>query len=409
MKGKLSISELFFYIPYILWSIIYILEDTLYIYKFDVHEIMKLVRIISFTILVLKIFYDNLYSIKILLKFLLVGLLLMVIVFFSGQTLLLDTFLFIFCARNILFKDIIKITLIIHIFMIIFIILSNYFGIIQDVNVWYRDDGIIRYALGYNYCTLVAQYYFHIILMFIVLKDGKKLKLIETILILIINYIIYIYTDTRAVFFLICILIPLTYIISFFDKPLKNGIISKLLFKYCFPISALISIIGSINYDKSNIIYLVLNKLFSGRLDLGLKGYEQFGISWFGQKIQWITGAGSYDTYNYVDSSYLKIALNYGIILLIILCIVFVFIGKFAIENNKKYFCLVLMFLAVHSITDPQLIELRYNPFLLTFSVFFISNFKISLFEKTKLIKYHNKLNINNKKLVDYNLQKEIQ
>ena len=91
---------------------------------------------------------------------------------------------------------------------------------------------------------------------------------------------------------------------------------------------------------------------------------------------------GFIDTYNYVDCAYLNILINYGVIVLLILCIGFMFIGKGVKEKNT---CIVIIFLAIHSITDPQLIELMYNPFLLLLGEFL--RYRIKINKKRKRIK----------------------
>lgn len=390
MKTKLTVSELLFYLAYIIWIVAAILQQTRYVDMLNIIVAMRAIRIVVYSLLISKIIYNNSYSIKSIFMFGTIGFILIIVTFYSDKLMLLDTFLFIYCARNLSIRQIIKVTLFIQVILMLFIILSSCSGIIQN-DLWYREDGKIRYGLGYNYCTFAANYYFHMVLMYIYLKEEKKLKLKEVIVILCINYIIYIFTDTRAVFYLICGMIILAYNIRFFKSSLKNGIINKLAFKYCVPISAMVSIFGSINYNSSNIIYVTLNHLLSGRLKLGRTAYEEFGVSLFGQKIGWVTGRagierGFDEIYNYVDSSYLNIALSYGLIVIILLCVGFVFIGKRAIENNDKYFCLVLMFLAIHSMTDPQLIELKYNPFILTFGMFFNVSLKKLHFKKLKIM-----------------------
>lgn len=379
MKNKVTISKLFFYVAYIIWMITYILNQTYYREVLSLDIVCKIVRIIVYTILFIKVLYDNIYNAKTMFAIIFIALLL-VISFNSGISILIDIFLFIYSVRNLNIRNVIKLTLFIQIFMMGFIIISSYYGIIVN-DIWYRDDGGIRYGLGYTYCTFIANYYFHIILMYLYLKDEREFTIWEVIIILFINYIIYTMTDTRAVFYLISLTSILAYSINFLKNPLKNGMFNKLIFKYCFPISAIFSIVISINYNISNPVYVELNKLLSGRLALGKNAYEIFNISLLGQKINWITGRvgierSFYEVYNFVDSSYLNIAINYGIIILALICIGFVLVGKYAIENNKKYICLLLLVLAIHSISDPQLIQLEYHPFLLTFGIFFKSSFK---------------------------------
>lgn len=378
MNKKISISEILFYIPYIIWLILCILQQTYYRNELNLNLFFNIVNIILYIFLFFKILIEDKYSFKSLIAFLVMCLLFFVKIN-SKVPFLIDTFLLIYSARNINVREIIKVTFFIEIFMIIFIILSSYLGIIKN-DIWYRDNLSIRYGLGYVYTTFLANYYFHIVLMYLYLKNNYKFKITEGIIIIFLNYIIYKYTDTKAVYYLINLIVVFALVLNLKKKSIKEYKIFSFFIKYCFPISALISIFASINFNQYNQIYYFFNNILTDRLILGHTAFNNYGIKLFGQQIVWTVGRSGIDrpsdsVYNFVDCAYLNIALAYGIIILIFLCLGFVLIGKIAIKNNDKYLCLVLIFLAIHSITDPQLIELRYNPFLFMFGVFFFKNY----------------------------------
>lgn len=374
MNKKISISEILFYIPYSLWLICSILEQTYYREKINIAILVEVVRILLYFVLFLKILYENKFSYKSLIAFFIM-IFLGIITINSYGSILIDTFLIIYSSRNLDCRKIISVTFKIEIFMLIFIVISSLIGLIKN-DIWYRNNSMLRYGLGYVYSTFIANYYFHIVLIYLYLKKNKKFKIMESIVILLINYLIYLLTDTRAAYYLIILVVITSFGLNFIKKDLRKLRTFSFLTKYCFPISASLSIITIINYNPYNRIYFFINEALTGRLRLGYSAYNEYGIKLLGQKIAWVVGRAGIDrpsdsVYNFVDCSYLNIALVYGIIILILLCIGFIFIGKRAIEENDKYLCLVLVFLAIHSITDPQLIELRYNPFLIMFGLFF--------------------------------------
>lgn len=377
MNKSISISKLLFYIAYIGWVTIKVLNFTFYRDIDILQKIFDVLYMIIYIMLIFKILYDNKYSINTIKWVILCGLV-FIISINSNSKILLEVMIFIYAARNIRFRDIVKVSLILHCVLMGFIILSSMLGIIKN-DIWIRDNGLIRYGLGYTYCTFSSNFYYHIVLMYVFLKDKIDFKIIDTSIILIINQIFYILTDTKAVYYLIILLMILLWYIKFNKNIIRVNIMNKLVFKYCFVISALISIVSSIYYNSSNIVYVILNKIFTDRLVLGNIVYKEYGIPLFGQNVQWITGRAGIDrasdsVYRFVDSSYLNIAINFGIIILILICIGFTIICKKALEDNKKSICIALLFLAIHSISDPQLLQPQYHPFLLIFSMFFSSN-----------------------------------
>ena len=113
-----------------------------------------------------------------------------------------------------------------------------------------------------------------------------------------------------------------------------------------------------------------LNDMLTGRLYLGNAAINQFGINLFGTEIEWILSDDSnkLTDYLYVDSSYVNALLTYGPAVLALI------IASFSVLIYRKHatgqyqFTIVLLLLAVHSFSDPQLMELRFDPFLMLLS-----------------------------------------
>lgn len=379
MKVKITKSTLLFYISYIIWISMYILKATYFNENEILQVVFRLAGIPMYSLLIFKLILDNKYSLKTIIASV-IFFILLIVSRNSHSRVLLETMLFIYSARNIDFKDIIKVTLFVQVTLMTITVISSLTGIIKN-EVWYREDGTGRYALGYTYCTHIANFFYHIVLIYVYLKDKKKFSIFSVLTILVLNKLIYNITDTKAVYYLIIILIIISYLSNYCKINIKDNIFNKIVFKYCFALSAIISIVLSINYNPSNQLYNFLNTSLSGRLRLGNIGYQEYGISLLGQSITWVTGRQgierAYDSvYNFVDSSYMNIAINYGIVVLILVCIGYVIIIKKLLEEKNIRGCIALLFLALHSITDPQLLLLQYNPFLLLFGSLFYEKYK---------------------------------
>ena len=125
----------------------------------------------------------------------------------------------------------------------------------------------------------------------------------------------------------------------------------------------------SIKYDQSIQWMEKFNKLISGRLGLGKRGYLNYDIQLLGQKIQWVGGEPEDVTiYNYVDSSYMQMLLNFGPIILALILIGLILIGIFIAIRKDTYFLLVFAIFIVHSTFDPQVAWIGYNSFLMAYS-----------------------------------------
>jgi len=379
-----------FCFAYAIWLIASIIFKVSMFSQILPHIIYTFVRIITLSILIIRELWVKKYSRVEFLGIAIIGLL-FIIAIRSDTMILIDIILFIFCARNVSFEKIIKLTFFIQVVLMIFIVGSSFTGIIEN-RIYLRSDGQMRWSLGYTYTTFPSQLYFYMTLMYVYIKK-ESIKIWNVIFIILIGSFFYIQTDTKSPFYLVILFSIMAYLLKFSNQGMKNNIGNRILFKYCIPIAALIMILASIYYSPSNELLLFINTLLSKRLTLGNRAVFQYGFSTLGQPIQWIGNTIKYSNisavYNYVDSSYLQIALNQGVILLTLICVGFVLIGRKAITTGNKYLCLVILAISVHSAFDPQLFNLCYNPFILALGYIFNKNF---IKGKNYVKKYNKKL-----------------
>ena len=68
-------------------------------------------------------------------------------------------------------------------------------------------------------------------------------------------------------------------------------------------------------------------------------------------------------TYNYVDSSYLQLLIEFGILFLILVLIIYIALMIRARYHHDYYLIAVLAFLLVFAMTEPRLLNLMYTSF----------------------------------------------
>ena len=110
-----------------------------------------------------------------------------------------------------------------------------------------------------------------------------------------------------------------------------------------------------------------LNSLLSTRLQLGKKAVDVYGMRPWGQWIKLFNNAEGKDAsfYFYIDSSYVQLAVMYGLVLLGLVLLAFLLISCRAWSQKEWIFLWILVIAAVHGVMEQHLVELPYCPFIL--------------------------------------------
>lgn len=275
-------------------------------------------------------------------------------------------------AKDISFKKIVHVYLLVEISIVGLAILSALFGVIVNLK-YITNTGNIRQSFGIVYTTDFASHIFYIILTLFYLM-GTKLKWYHYITVIAISWIIYKCCQTR----LDCIsmlLIVLLFgigncITQNSNVPVNVTLLWNALWKWIspwiIPLFATISFIITLSYKKESSFWDMLNKIVSQRLSLGLQAIQDYGFTLWGQTID-MHGAGSSTIgskdYFFIDCSYILVCLRYGLVAFLLLMIVYSII---CIKNrNDLYFLYAITLLAVNCVIAHHILELEYHPFAL--------------------------------------------
>lgn len=361
--------------------IMYLAELLLFASMFGEMDSLKsgfaLVRNFCYVLVCLKILIDFFYgefSKKEILVNIIGTLFLIIITKTTGNKSMLIYWIFIVAAHDIELKKIVMTAIGVHLFCMVVIIGSSVFGVIEDRIYMERADRA-RASLGYQYTTDVSNYFFHIILMYVYLKEEKISW--ESIGVLgLTNLLLFKFTNTKSAFFLGCLVLASALLLKVFRILRKNYRIYRWGAVLSMPVLSGLIICLSLFY-RSQVDWMAkINNIINSRLELGYTAYKTYGLQLFGQRIQWIGGSNRFsetqEIYNYVDSSYVQILLNYGILFFFIVCAIFIILAIKAGKRNDIYFMFVLVVVALHSVLDPQLLWLGYNPFVMCY--FYIHN-----------------------------------
>ena len=281
--------------------------------------------------------------------------------------------IFVLGARNVNFKRIIKIYLYIGLVLLAFVVLSAMAGLIR--NLVYRRDmtNIIRQSFGIAYPTDFAAHVLYLILAYAYLKFGK-IKWYDYVVFLAAAGFLVKFSDARLSDYAIILAIPVLWI---GQRAQKDHLLSRFIasFYWAVPIvSAYLVIIASYFFRPSSHFLNKINNASSGRLYLGHKAISEYGFSMFGKQIVehgWGGANGlkmsqsSPSNYFFVDSSFLRMTILYGIIMAIIILLAMTKISWDSFQKESFALASIIVIVSVSAMVEQRLLDLAYDPFLI--------------------------------------------
>ena len=271
---------------------------------------------------------------------------------------------FVYSARNVNTTTIVKISYRISLVLLIFIIVSSYLGWITNYITY--DGGREREYVGFRYSLFGPAILCNIIFLKVYLeKDNIKWR---TLMFLIIgNYALYEFTDSRLTFGLGMLLLILTILIKLFSK-FKRVLMNQILIG-SYVVSGLLSLYFTIGYNHLSEWHSNINEFLGGRLSLGYSTLKYYGYGLLGKRIT-LVGNGldvdgyiTTETYDYVDNLYIQLLLKLGLLFLVIFILGMTIVMWRVYRLNDIYLYIIFSLLALHGIIDDLMILPQYNSF----------------------------------------------
>lgn len=347
---------------------------------------LRLISYISIPLLLYKIFIiDKMAKKELIATILLLGI--SVIIWRSTQN---SDFLFIFPllfgAKNIEFKKIVKWYLNFNFILIVSVMIIALLKIIPNL-IYYSSHRPTRYSLGMVFPSNIAAFFLFMSLAYCYLKFNH-LKFWDYAIIFVVGCIGMKLTNTRLDFLSTILIIPIMIIAQ---RAYRGNFYSKVIasfFWMAVPITGWLVLTGSFFYTPHNSILRKLNSLSSGRLVLGYNAFQRFKPNLFGRSIKEYSYAGVSGhkfannfgqvnhNYFYIDSSYLRMLLLWGIIAFIIIIICYSVIAVRSTAQRTYILSAIILIISLNLMFEPHVIQIIYNPFLL--SLFAIENYTIN-------------------------------
>lgn len=274
----------------------------------------------------------------------------------------LSAMMFIVSARDIDFSKILQTFIVTILALFAITIGGNKIGLIGSI--FSTQNGRMRNSLGFSYVSFPSQFAFFLTAAYLVWRK-RKISYIELLFLLWLD--LYIYKNALTTSPFVLSLVMIIYVAV--TKVLNKDIVVK--FSFTRVLATLTFVIAPtllwwLCFKAPLGIFLMIDKFVNNRLRLSVDGIENFGISLFGQKVQFITldSVGRFSAnYNYIDSSYFQNLVVNGLIFTGLILLLFTYVSYKSVYYRNDVLTIVLVILSIHAMFDPQLIILWYSPF----------------------------------------------
>jgi len=196
------------------------------------------------------------------------------------------------------------------------------------------------------------------------------------------GYLVYAVTDARTSYLLVIAvsLVALIFAKTNLDKLLDY--ISVKVYYVCITVLSIGILSCGYFYREDSAFSVKIDSILNNRVRLMNEAFNKYGVSLFGENIQWVGFGGQTNTqavenaYNFVDCAYAKMLFDHGLIFAILVCVGYAFMYKYAVQKKDYILILAVTMVLVVSIMEPRLISIEMNPFVLLLGLFFVKENK---------------------------------
>lgn len=287
----------------------------------------------------------------------------------SSYSVLLDYALCCAFAVDIDFSKIVKLYVKESVVITFVTISAACLGLIETYTYYRKDTGYIRMSLGFIYPTNFAAHIFFI-MCGIAYISYSKFNMKYVMGYSVIAYITFKLTNSRGPSAMIVFLAIIVYMYKRMEKKNKT-LIPKVILKYSSIICAIVTLVIIHYYDKNNSAWEFVNKFTTNRLEFAKSIMMNNKITLFGQYIeQRGDGNGGRlagEPYTYIDLSFQRILLMYGLVLFVFILIYSLLLNKKALKNNNAIISVLLFVISIYSLTAQHYFDFSYNFILLAY------------------------------------------
>lgn len=270
-------------------------------------------------------------------------------------------------AKDVDFDKILKVYLVIGITIMVAAFGASQMGWIENLQyMTLRDEEwIIRNSFGSVYPTDFSAHVFYLAIASICLSENNITwgKIINFVLL---AAFVLDKCGARTSAICMCLMAGMLVLVKYLKDKIKTNVIYQAINLSTMALAGLF--IGLVHiFDVTKEWMSKLDLALSSRLSISNEAIELYDYKLFGQNIVEVglgRAEGHRDDYFFLDNSYIRIALLYGVVLLLVALVVFWLAGQQAIQNKRIIILVAIMVIAVHSFMEHHILEIAYNPIL---------------------------------------------
>ena len=270
-------------------------------------------------------------------------------------------------AKDVDFDKILKVYLVLGITIMVAAFAASQMGWIENLvyEVWRDEKLVYRNSFGIVYSTDFAAHVFYLAIAGIcTLKRKFSYGVVVNFVVL--ALFVLDKCDARTSAICLSVMACLILFIKVFNPQMKCKYVYYIFNATTIVLAGSYLLLTHI-YDETRTWLVELNDVLSNRLQITNKAIGLYDYQLFGQNITekgFGRGTLFLGEYFFLDDSYIRIALMYGVVLLVVVLIMFWNNGVKAIRSKH---CIILCAIAViglHSFMEHHILEIAYNPLL---------------------------------------------
>ncbi|NQQ32726.1 hypothetical protein HO875_04065 [Streptococcus suis] len=358
---KVRRSEFLFYIAYTMYYIMNMLYTTRIGSLFGVISLNDLSLIVTPIVLgCLLVTFLKSISKRHWFLFGLIFIVAVVTTYSSGARAMLISVMFILCASRVDLDDLCRFTFKMNTSMILLVIALSIVGLIPGEIV--TRGSMIRYSLGFASSNTLAIAVLKSVLLYYITRY-ERIKFRNLIGMAVFLAFTYYLTDSRLFALIGCVFLALTV----YEMINPNAFSSKrvlVIGEAVLPIFTIATLYyGSVYWIRHDEL-LSLNELFSGRLYFINYFLTEYGISTWGQKIEFTTvrdSLASGGTWFALDNSYAYALVCYGVVFFAIMAVAYLLEIFIMYKNQRKEIFIYLLCMLVIGLTENGIFDVTFN------------------------------------------------
>ena len=363
-------GQILYEVAFAFYFVIAFLQTSTYTFYFP-GNLLHQIAFIPLAIVLFKIIFFDSNTIRKITVNLLVLAILFITWRTSGEFILFPMGIFVLGARNVDFRKIIYLYLVLGTILLSFIFFTSLIGLTKNL-IFHRGIHTLRRAFGIIYPTDFAAHILYLVLAYCYLYFNKLSWKSYTVFVLLAIFLIK-FCDARLNAYALILVIP---VMMIGQRAQKGYIVSRAIaiFYWVLPVlAAYITVLLSYLYAPSHQLLEKMNGLLSGRLFYSHEAIKKYGFSLLGQHIH-ENGYGAADgikktiignNYFYIDSAFVRLVIIYGIIMALLIVITMTIISYRSIQRANFALASIIVIITISAVVEQRLLDFGYNPFLI--------------------------------------------